>query len=84
MLSDRFEPYKLIATSLFLASPGGLIITQSRSAPMLVTGFSAIAICLAIFQPPAYSVISELFGSGWRNLALGIHGAGGTLDIATG
>ena len=84
MLSDRFQPSKLIALSLFLAALGGLIITQSQTALMLVIGFSVIAVCLAIFHPPAYSIISDLFGSRRRNMALGIHGAGGTLGMATG
>ncbi|MEM2921790.1 MAG: MFS transporter [Candidatus Bathyarchaeia archaeon] len=84
MLSDRFQPHKLIATSLLLSSIGGLIIAQSWNAPMLTLGFSVIAVCLAIFHPPAYSVISELFESKHRNFALGIHGAGGTLGMATG
>ncbi len=84
MLSDRFQPRKLIALSLFLVALGGLVITQSRTPLMLVVGFSTIAVCLAIFHPPAYTIISDLFESGRRNVALGLHGSGGTLGMATG
>ena len=84
MLSDRFQPRKLICLSLFLVAVGGLIITQSRTPLTLVIGFSIIAVCLAIFHPPAYTIISDLFGSERRNVALGLHGSGGTLGMATG
>jgi len=84
MLSDRFQPRKLIGLSLFLVALGALIITQSRTPLMLVIGFSTIAVCLAIFHPPAYTIISDLFESGRRNVALGLHGSGGTLGMATG
>jgi MFS family permease len=84
ILSDRFEPSKLIALSLLLAGLGGVLVSQSYSVPMLILGFCIISLSLAIFHPPAYSIISELFGTEHRNVALGIHGAGGTLGMATG
>jgi len=84
ILSDRFRPDRLVSLSLLLAALGGLVITQSQTSLMLVFGFCIIGGCLAIYHPSAYSIISELFESRRRNVALGIHGAGGTLGMAVG
>jgi len=84
MLADRVRHDRLIALSLLLTSVGGVLVTQSQTALTLIASFSVIALSLASFHPPAYSIVSELFGSRHRSVALGVHGAGGTLGMAIG
>ena len=84
MLSDRVRHSRLIALSLLFAGVGGILVTQSQTPFTLIISFSILALSLASFHPPAYSIISEIFGSKHRSVALGIHGAGGTLGMAIG
>jgi MFS family permease len=84
MLADRVKHSRQIALSLLFAGAGGILVTQSQTALTLIISFSILALSLASFHPPAYSIISEIFGSKHRSVALGIHGAGGTLGMAIG
>jgi len=84
MLADRISHSRLIALSLLFAGVGGLLVAQSQTALTLIVSFSILALSLGCFHPPAYSIVSELFGSRHRSVALGIHGAGGTLGMAIG
>ncbi len=82
MLTDRFEP-QLITTGLFSCFPRWADHHPKPECTNTCYRFQRHS-HMSIHIPPAYSVISELFGSGRRNLALELHDAGGTLGMATG
>lgn len=84
ILTDRYDPRKLITLSLLFIASGGLFVSQSHSTLTLVAGFSAISLGQAVFHPAAYMIIVRLFSAKRRNLALGLNGTGATLGTAIG
>lgn len=84
MLADRFQHRFLIAAGLLTCGTAALLVSQAPNIYTIVLCLSMLALSSTLYHPPAYSLTSELFPAQHRSRALGIHGAGGTLGIASG
>jgi len=83
-VTDRIDPRKLIALSLFISSFSGLAVSQAKSFLLLLLPLSFIPLSSTIYHPPALTIVSELFSEDRRSKVLGIHAAGGITGIAVG
>ena len=84
LLSDRFGSKKMVLVSVVVAVLGAIIASQANNPWMLIVGISLLLVNTTIYHPAAYSFTTLLFQAKDRPMALGIHGAGGTLGMAIG
>ena len=84
LLSDRFGSKKMVLVSIVVAVLGAIIASQANNPWMLIVGISLLLVNTTIYHPAAYSFTTLLFQAKDRPMALGIHGAGGTLGMAIG
>ena len=84
LLSDRFGSKKMVLVSVVVAILGAIIASQANNPWMLIVGISLLLVNTTIYHPAAYSFTTLLFQAKDRPMALGIHGAGGTLGMAIG
>jgi MFS family permease len=75
---------KMLNISIFLAIGGTIIAGLAKTPIMLIIAISFFYISTTVYHPASYSFTSFLFDPKERPKALGIHGAGGTLGMATG
>ena len=84
LLSDRYGSKKMVLVSVVVAVLGAIIASQANNPWMLIVGVSLLLVNTTIYHPAAYSFTTLLFKAKDRPMALGIHGAGGTLGMAIG
>jgi MFS family permease len=84
LLSDKFGSKRMVLVSLVVALLGALLASQTTNPLMFIVAISIVYLNTTIYHPASYSYTSNLFEGRDRPKALGLHGAGGTLEHAIG
>ncbi len=84
LFSDKFGAKRMVLLSLVLALLGALLASQAANPLMFIVAISIVYLNTTVYHPASYSYTSNLYEDRERPLALGLHGAGGTLGHATG
>lgn len=84
MLADKIGDFPQVVLSLILIIIAATMVSVAPNIFIIVLSFSMLALGVAMYHPPGYSITSEVFPARHRSKALGIHGAGGTLGWSLG
>ena len=84
LITDRIGSRKMLLASFAFAAAGALLAGFAAGPVMLVAAICLIYINTTIYHPASYSYTTRIFSRGDRSVALGLHGAGGTLGHAMG
>ena len=84
LLSDRFGPKRLIATSIIMASVGAYLGSISTNPLMYIVASTLLTLTSTLYHPPSQSYVSDITRPGDRSRALGIWHAGGTTGVSLG
>ncbi|OGD58996.1 hypothetical protein A3K78_10845 [Candidatus Bathyarchaeota archaeon RBG_13_52_12] len=84
LITDRIGSRKMLLASFAFAAAGALLAGFAVGPVMLVAAICLIYINTTIYHPASYSYTTRIFSRGDRSVALGLHGAGGTLGHAMG
>jgi len=84
VLADRIGGERSIVLSLLVTAAGAALASQASNTYVLIVSLVLLALATTLYHPPGYSAASEVLSAEHRSLALGLHGAGGTLGVAIG
>ena len=84
MVSDRYGPKKLIATSILIAAVGALLGSVSTTPWMFIIASTLLTFNSTLYHPPAQSYVSDITSPKDRSRALGIWHSGGTTGVSLG
>jgi len=84
VLADRIGSDRSIVLSLLVTAAGAALASRASNTYVLIISLVLLALATTLYHPPGYSAASEVLSAEHRSLALGLHGAGGTLGVAIG
>jgi len=84
MVSDRFGPRNLMATSIVTAAVGAFLASISTTPWMFIVASTLLTFNSTLYHPPAQSYVSDITSPRDRSRALGIWHSGGTTGVSLG
>jgi MFS family permease len=85
IFADRFGPRRLVILSTLVSGLAALLVSQSRTASLLVFSLSLIMTSVTLYHPPGLSILRDLFSDPKeRSVAIGMHGASGCIGQSLG
>jgi len=84
MVSDRFGPRNLMATSILTAAVGAFLASISTTPWMFIVASTLLTFNSTLYHPPAQSYVSDITSPRDRSRALGIWHSGGTTGVSLG
>lgn len=84
MVSDRFGPRNLMATSIVIAAVGAFLASISTTPWMFIVASTLLTFNSTLYHPPAQSYVSDITSPRDRSRALGVWHSGGTTGVSLG
>ena len=84
MVSDRFGPRNLMATSILTAAVGAFLASISTTPWMFIVASTLLTFNSTLYHPPAQSYVSDITSPRDRSRALGVWHSGGTTGVSLG
>lgn len=84
MVSDRFGPRNLMASSIVIAAVGAFLASISTTPWMFIVASTLLTFNSTLYHPPAQSYVSDITSPRDRSRALGVWHSGGTTGVSLG
>ncbi len=84
MVSDRFGPRNLMASSIVIAAVGAFLASISTTPWMFIVASTLLTFNSTLYHPPAQSYVSDITSPRDRSRGLGVWHSGGTTGVSLG